>query len=356
MGIRLDDQALLIALDDAIALARSREELPEVWVKRVERLGDLGIKTYIAALGGALLAKATDPRVDSLAQDEAAGPRGYSLRRVTEFLAHHNEGRYHLGAQGRWPLNNRPFLGGPARIDEFTKIASKARPAFDAFLDSLRDLNRLDRREAILALAAFLRVRIAVQDAERAAIRRVREIDSGIALADVIGIVDRFVRKNPEGGRRAQALVAATLDCAFDDVELLPINSPRPGDVRVFRERQPIIAAEVKQLPVGEDVALGLSREVAELGADLGLLVVIAERHSPIDRERVQRKALSEDGVLLVICESVLELISSVAVLSATPAVQIETELPDAFAIRMRELDVSTAGQREWRELVEARS
>ncbi len=112
----------------------------------------------------------------------------------------------------------------------------------------------------------------------------------------------------------------------------------------------------MKQLPVGEDVALGLSREVAELGADLGLLVVIAERHSPIDRERVQRKALSEDGVLLVICESVLELISSVAVLSATPAVQIETELPDAFAIRMRELDVSTAGQREWRELVEARS
>jgi len=116
MGIKLEDQALLLCLDDALALARSTEELPAVWISRVERLGGLGVKTYIAALGGALLAKSTDPRVDSLAQDEAAGPRGYSLRKAAEFLAEQNNGRYHLGAEGRWPLNNRPFLGGPARI------------------------------------------------------------------------------------------------------------------------------------------------------------------------------------------------------------------------------------------------
>ena len=140
MGIRLEDQTLLLTLDEALALARSTEELPAVWITRVDRLGGLGVKTYIAALGGALLAKAADPRVDSLAQDEAAGPRGYSLRKAAEFLAQQNDGRYHLGAEGRWPLNNRPFLGGPARIDEFTKISGKARPAYEAFLDALRDL------------------------------------------------------------------------------------------------------------------------------------------------------------------------------------------------------------------------
>ncbi len=59
MGISLDDSELLLSLDEGVALARSDHELPEVWVKRVERLGALGIKTYIAALGGALLAKAT---------------------------------------------------------------------------------------------------------------------------------------------------------------------------------------------------------------------------------------------------------------------------------------------------------
>ncbi|HYC82357.1 MAG TPA: restriction endonuclease, SacI family [Solirubrobacterales bacterium] len=356
MGIRLEDQALLLTLDNAIGMARSREELPRVWLARVERIGGLGVKTYIAALGGALLAKATDPRVDSLAQDEAAGPRGYSLRRAGEFLAQQNNGRYHLGAEGQWPLNNRPFLGGPTRIDEFTKISGRARPAYEAFLDALRDLNRLERPEALWALAAFLRVRMAVQEAEREAVREARRIESGVPLDDLVGIVDRFVRAAPEGGKRAQALAAAVLDCAYDEVELQPINSPHPGDVRVLANDEILLAVEVKQVPVTEAVALELSQEAAGLGADLALLVVIAEQHAPIDRERVQRTALRDDGTLLLICESVLELISSLAVLSVTPAVRIEDDLPGAFAARLREIAISKKGQNEWRSLIEDRS
>jgi hypothetical protein len=356
MGIKLEDQALLLALDDALALARSTEELPAVWIARVERIGGLGVKTYIAAFGGALLAKATDPRVDSLAQDEAAGPRGYSLRKAAEFLALQNNGRYHLGAEGRWPLNNRPFLGGPARIDEFTKISGRARPAYEAFLDGLRDLNRLEHTEAVEALAAFLRVRMVVQKAEREAVRTARRIESDLALEELVGIVDRFVRADPEGGRRAQALAAAILDCVFDDVELQPVNSPHPGDVRVLSDKQIILAVEAKQLPVSEGVASELSREAAGLGADLALLVVIAEKHAPLDRDRIQREALREDGTLLIACESVLELIGSVAVLSGTPAMRIEADLPGAFAARMREIGVSKKGQDEWRQLVEGRS
>jgi hypothetical protein len=355
MGIKLEDQALLLTLDDALALARSAEELPAVWVTRVERIGGLGLKTYVAALGGALIAKAADPRVDSLAQDEAAGSRGYSLRKAAEFLAQQNNGRYHLGAEGRWPLNNRPFLGGPARIDEFTKISGKARPAYEAFLDALRDLNRLERPEALTALAAFLRVRMAVQEAEREAVRTARRMESDLALEDLVGIVDRFVRVDPEGGRRAQALAAAVLDCVFDDVDLQPINSPHPGDVRVLSDDRIVLAVEAKQLAVGEAVASELSREAAGLGADLALLVVIAEQHAPLDRDRIQRDALRDDGTLLVVCESVLELIGSVAVLSGTPAVRIETDLPGAFAARLREIGAGKKGQDEWRQLVEDR-
>ncbi|MCW2981112.1 MAG: putative restriction enzyme SacI [Solirubrobacterales bacterium] len=356
MGIRFEDQALLLALDDALALARSTEELPSLWVARVERLGGLGIKTYIAALGGAMLAKATDARIDSLAQDEAAGPRGYSLRRAAEFLAQQNNDRYDLGAKGRWPLNNRPFLGGPTRIDDFTKISGKARPAYEAFLDALRDLNRIEGAEALAVLAAFLRVRMAVQEAEREAARAARKLDSNVALEDLVGMADRFVRADPEGGKRAQALAAAVFDCAFDDVELQPVNSPHPGDVRVRLDQAIVLAVEAKQLPVSEDVASELSREAAGLGADLALLFVIADRHAPLDRDRVQRDALRDDGTLLLVCESVLELIASAAVLSATSAAQVEADLPGGFAVRMREIEVSKNGQDEWRQLIESRS
>lgn len=347
---------MLLTLDQALGIARSVEDLSPVWITRVERLGALGLKTYIAALGGALLAKATNPAVDVLAQDEAAGPNGYSLRKATEFLAQQNDGRYHLGAQGRWPLNNRPFLGGPSRIDEFTKISNKARPAFEAFKDALRDLNRLERAEAVEALAAFLRVRMAVQGSERAAARRMRDLKSDLALDELIGIIDRFVRADPEGGRRAQALAAAVLDCAYEEVILQPINSPQAGDVRVLSNGRIVMAVEVKQLPVSEFIAAELARDAAELGADLALLVVIAEGHAPLERYRVQRDALQDDGTLLVVCETVLELISAVGVLSLTAGADLEAALPGAYSARLRDLEVSPEGQEEWRNLVAARS
>jgi len=355
MGIKLEEQAMLLTLDEALALARGGEQLNPVWLARVEHLGELGMKTYIAALGGALLAKASNPAVDVLTQDEGGGPNGYSLRRAAEFLTQQNDGRYHLGAQGRWPLNNRPFLGGPSRIDEFTKISSKARPSFEAFKDSLRQLNRLDRRQALEALAAFLRVRMAVQEAEQSASRDARSLSSDVALDDLVGIIDRFVRADPEGGRRAQALVAAVLDCAFEDVLLQPINSPHAGDVRVMREGEVAIAVEVKQLPTREAVASELAREAAGLGADLALLVVIADGQAPIERYRVQRDALRDDGTLLRVCEGVLELVSLVAVLTLTSVRDLEDKLPGALASRLQELEVAPDAQVEWRSLIEDR-
>lgn len=103
-------------------------------------------------------------------------------------------------------------------------------------------------------------------------------------------------------------------------------------------------------------MALELSREAAGLGADLALLFVISDKHAPLDRDRVQRDALRDDGTLLLVCEGVLELIVSVAVLSATSAAQVEHDLPGALAARLREIEIGTKGQDEWKLLVEARS
>jgi hypothetical protein len=356
VGIKLEEQALLLTLDQALVAARSKEPLPEIWLTRAERIGEYGVKTYVAALGGALLAKATNPEVDSLTQDIDAGRGGYSLRKATEFLALHNDGRFHLGAQGRWPLNNRPFLGGPARIDDFSKISTRARPAFEDFRDMLRELNGLSKEEAQLALAAFLRVRMAVQESERRAAQTSRRLESGLVLSDLIGVIDRFVRTDPEGGRRAQALTAAVLDCAFDEVELLAINNPHPGDVRVLSRGRIVLVAEVKQVAVTAAVPAELARQTVELGADLALLVVIAEGQAPLDRDRIQRDAIRGDGTVLMVCESVLELITAVAVSSATPALRFEDGLPGAFAARLREIEVGQKAQEEWRQLVEARS
>jgi hypothetical protein len=361
MGITLKNDDMLLVLDRAVERARSRESLPTVWLERVVRLGVLTTpraagKTYIAALGGALLAKATDPGVDSLTQDEDSGTRGYSLRTAAEFLTKNNNGRFHLGVQGANPLNNRPFIGAPARIDEFTKILPRARPAFELFLDCVIDINRLSADQAIDAFAAYLRIRMGVAEDERAARREALSLSSTIRMADLIRAAELFIISDPEGGKRGQAFVAAVMDCAFAEVRLRGINDPGAGDVRVIEGKKVLLPIEVKQKTVDETVGIDLAREAAAMECDKALLIVLAEHHRPVDRERVRRTALSEHGVLVEICESVWELVGALAVFAGVRAAAIAESLPSAYAVRLREHEVSASGQRRWRDLIGARS
>jgi hypothetical protein len=360
MGIVLQDEELLLALDRGVEHARSRAALPAVWLGRVERLGELTApraagKTYIAALGGALLAKATDSSVDSLTQDEAAGPRGYSLRNAAEFLTRHNHGRFHLGAQGPNPLNNRPFIGGPARIDELVKIHPRARPAFELFLDCLIDLNRLSSDDALMALAAFLRVRMQAAQSDQSARAKAQALLGSGRIADLIRALEIFVAEDPEGGKRGQALAAAVMDCAFPSVVLRAINDPGASDVQVTDGKRVLLPIEVKQKPVDEQTGLDLAREAAAMSAHKALLVILATRHRPVDREQIRRRALDVHGVLVEVCESVRELIGAVAVFAGVPVDAIEQTLPGAYAVRLREHEVSENGQGRWRALIEAR-
>lgn len=355
MGIALSDEQLVLVLDDAVARARSNVAVPPTWTERVDRLGQLGIKTYIAALGAAMLAKATDPRVDVLTQDVGAGPHGYSLRKVAELMAKQNHGRYHMGATGRNPMNNRPFLGGPARVDEFTKISAAARPAYEAYRDCLIDLNKLSTGQASDALVAWLRVRMQVQATTTEEHGRSVALVTKLDADALIEAAERFVRENPENGRRGQAFVAAALDCAFDDVVLQPINNPHPGDVQVRRGGKVVWIAEVKQVAVDEQTAFDLALAAQAIGASVALLAVFAPLHQPLERERVRRQALRKYWVMLEIAESVRELLGHIAVFSTASLERIVEQLPGRYAARMREHGVSELGQRRWRELMEAR-
>jgi hypothetical protein len=73
LGIQLDKQACVDAYERAIRDARNpRTKIDQTWAGRVRWLseqvagGDAKGKTYIPAVGGALLAKAVDPRIDTL--------------------------------------------------------------------------------------------------------------------------------------------------------------------------------------------------------------------------------------------------------------------------------------------------
>ena len=63
--IRLDYASAKNRFSDALELAKSNEELPIEWLESTRKISESPSRTFIAMLGTELLAKATDPRVDT---------------------------------------------------------------------------------------------------------------------------------------------------------------------------------------------------------------------------------------------------------------------------------------------------
>ena len=88
----------------------------------------------------------------------------------------------------------------------------------------------------------------------------------------LIDLLDRFLKEDAEGGRRGQALVAALLDLAYDEVFLASINDPAGIDVAVRAACATVLGFEVKQKPVTEASALHLAEEAERAGVDRAVL------------------------------------------------------------------------------------
>jgi hypothetical protein len=350
VAIRLKRADMEVTLERAYQLARQSAPLPPEWLERVKRIEDAPSKTYVAALGAALLAKATNAEVDALSRTVDASDRGYSIRSVGEFMATKTDVMgFDLGVPGKWPLNNSPFYRNNARIDRFEHNEPRSKPYYDDLVRYLRELDRLDANEATHALAAFLTRRIAY-----AAMRRERRrvlVATSARLLDVIEISRLFVTEDPEGGKRGQAFAAAALDLAHDDVRLRSINNPNPIDVSAWESGRMILGVEVKQLPVEDSVALDLARDVAAASCDRALLIALHGAQLRFDLPRIRREALEVHGVLLDIAVSVEAVIAAVLMNSRLPLTGAATALQESVFRRIQEHDLSDASVERWLDL-----
>ncbi len=348
MGIQIPtrdlERELEAALTDAASGAGS-----ELWGDRVTRLSeqvDEGYgKTYVAALGAALLAKATNPDVDSLAQASEAGPRGYSLRSVAEFLQERVRGRVHLGTLSKNPVNNSPFLRGPARIDRFDKIHPATRAIFDAFVRWLDDLNGYDQGKAHNALVAFLHQRMRVQQIRDEESASRPELGAASSLEDLLEALHLFVTEDPEGGSRGQAIVAAVLSCTFPDVEVVPNNHPAPFDVKRAGFPPPLVC-EVKQQPIHPEDISELARRSVEHSAQRAIYAALDPSQPALPVDRLSADALRDHGVLLDVCYDIRELAARIGVYSDADVSSFLADLPGYAVERCEPSGVGQRGQR----------
>jgi hypothetical protein len=357
VGISLPKPALEAVLDAAMRDARTpkvsvdaRWTARAAWLSREISGGDAKGKTYVAATGAALLAKATDDRVDTLAQSMRGGARGYSLRSVAELMQQQVRGKAHLGTLSKWPMNNAPFLRGPARIERFV-VAGFTKHVYDEYVGWMGELDGYSSSQAFDALVAFLRVRIAVQVAENAAAAAAPRMSAARSTADLLDVVEQWIAEDPEDGARGQAAVAAALDLSWDDVEVVPKHHPAPFDVRRAGTPPPLVA-ECKQQRIDVADVMDLAKRAGDHDVDLALYAALARDQKPLPADRLRLEALARHGVLLDVVHDVHELLARVAVYSGVSGAVVAGRLPDRLARRCPDADVSAGGLRRLQQLL----
>lgn len=360
MGIPLAPADLDATLDRALRDARDPAiEIDPLWAERTrwftQQLAarDAGGKTYVAATGAALLAKATNGDVDTLTQHPKAGSRGYNLRSVATRLQKRVRGIAHLGTLSKDPVNNRPFLGGNPRLDRIDNVAGYLSHVFDTYIEWLRELDGYSVEQANAALVAFLRVRMEVQVAEDARAADNPRMRGARSAGELLDVVQLWMTKDSEHGARGQAVVAAVLGLVWDDVEVVPKHNPAPFDV--MRKGKPsALVAEVKQQSVTEAEILELARRASADGCSAAMYAIFARDQAPVPQDRLRADASRQHGIFLEVVHDTQELVAKVAVFSGLSIEDVAANLPQALFDRCRAAGVTPRGADDLAELLQA--
>ena len=293
--------------------ARWRSRIEE-FSAQVERVG---IRTYIAMLGTACLAKAVNPKVNVFSLKSSSPHEGsYSARAVATkaLVPAALEARVHLGVTGREPLNNQPFFRLSALDDGslFKVIKTNAKSLAQMLLVMLEKIQEDESGcEARTALAAFISVRRDYWPKYGEA----KQGEYSMPLAGLCSAVAEFVRVESEGGRRAQAVAAALFSSGLHSEVLCSdrVNDPDrhfPGDLGIYdgETDQVIAAVEVRDKPVASSDVLAFAQKCAEACLSTAGVVAAVGALPSVEEATLEACAFNF-GVELRIYESLPELV-----------------------------------------------
>jgi hypothetical protein len=264
------------------------------WLARITEFSELCAnnvsRTHVAFLGTSILARATNANADLFAIKPTRhrdNPNAYSARDFCQdvLVPLAAELGINIGVSGRQPLNGKMYLQ-MSRLGDDTPVHSGARPAFNYMIRLVKELQEATPEEAQRALAAFVAVRRKY---------RVSHADHGqtaaVSPAELTDAIAALVRKNSEGGRRAQAIAAGVFDVVFGAprVESGRINDPsrrHPGDVCIRREEgadQWTKAVEVRDKPVSASDVRIFATGCAAHGVREVAVLMVSDRQQQLD-------------------------------------------------------------------------
>lgn len=351
MSVTLNKAELRDTVDRAYVFASGNEQLPKFWSDRFSELRDTTSKGLIAALGAALLAKATNPEVDVRVMQAGAGVQGaFSLRGPAGVLAEKaSQLGFDIGSKSiRDPINQKLFLNSRRWDDALKHVRHDHRPQFEIVYSWIVELHAATQEEAFVALSSYIRERIRVV-ANHAGVDIPAELEQAPKLADLISVIDSFVETRPEGGATGEALVAAAFKCAGFDVKLLSANDPRRLDVVVESDGIAVIGCEVKQLNVGEAVANRLVIDTAEAKMRRAVLAVLPPGSlERFDTEGAIVRAEERHGVVLRVTVGTRSIIHEAISSGNVTVGDFCRQLPNVFGHFLLHMEVREEAIKWW--------
>lgn len=351
MGLSVSTIKARRILEQALQRAASAAPVPEEWLGRTAKIAEAPSKTFTVALGTALLAKATEPDIDPLALKATSGPRAYSARGLAHgvLVPAAVEFNFDLRATGREPLNNQPFFRYD-RVDAMDRVHARSREAHAYLVESLSAVDKLAQHEAAAALAAFIRHRMRAAQ-ERHSFSVSAPTDS---LVEAIDVTARFLLDGAEGGKRAQAIVAAAFDLVFSTVTTGRINDPSrrvPGDIHVMANGVVRLAVESRHKPVVPTEGIRFASALREHDIPAGLIAALHPGQTPLDR-RFVLQASENRGVPVTVIEGIEELLTTAVTWSGEGRNVIGKFFGQTMT-RLAELEAETDTLRLWKSLSE---
>jgi hypothetical protein len=349
--VTLSNERLEEVLDQAYLLARSEDPLPPIWLARAEQLKESPSVTLIAAVGAALLAKATDARVDSFVIQKREGSAGaYSLRKPASVLGLKRRAYgYDIGSSSdRDPINAGTLISSKRWDVALERITPSHKPFFQVILGWLADLNGLSEPEAIAGLAAFIRVRRKVASGAAAELVP-RRLSTAPHLLDLVEALEAFSSANSERGARGMALLAAAFRAAGLEADIPSRNDPRHIDIPIKLDGQLFIGSEVKQQPTHEVTADTLAHDCAEAGVSWAVLAVLPPGSlEQFDVSAVIRRAEDEHSVVLRVHSTVRQVLHEASMTGRVTLEDFCAALPRAYADALRDIRADDGAIETW--------
>lgn len=348
MAERIDHREALRVLEECHRIAYSGDPVSPLWEQRTRQLAEMrSNKVAIAVLGTALLAKATNPRIDALSLHERSGPAGYQARTLAREVLAANAHRlgFVLGTKAPDPLASSPWFGAK-RIDQIDKWRPRARVHADNLINWL---STLEAEEAKDALSAFLRVRML--EAQRASQQRLPTFSdiTAVSFDELVATLRPFIELQPEEGRRGTAAVAAAFAAAGFEVVARGVHDPGQTDIDILDAEGAIaIGIEVKQKPATDKDALDLAAGARSVGATKAILCALDPTQVALDAPRLRRAAETEHAVMLHIIDSVEELLTFSILCGSTSRHEFLRDFPSRMAEYLDALEVTEEARERW--------